>query len=54
MVTKKKIIPTLGSFENLSYFEDNYFDFIFEYDAFHHANDLSKVLNECNRVLKKR
>ena len=50
---EKKIIPTLGSFENLDYFGDNYFDFIFEYDAFHHANDLSKVLQECNRVLKK-
>ena len=50
---EKKIIPTLGSFENLNYFPENYFDFIFEYDAFHHADNLSKVLNECNRVLKK-
>ena len=50
---KEKIIPTLGSFDDLSYFEDEYFDFIFEYDAFHHADNLPKVLNECNRVLKK-
>ncbi len=49
----KKIVPTLGSFENLNYFNENYFDFIFEYDAFHHADNLPKVLDECNRVLKK-
>jgi len=50
---KKKITSVLGSFDNLSYFESNYFDFIFQYDALHHSNDLNKVLNQCNRVLKK-
>ena len=52
-VDKEKITSVLGSFDNLSYFESNYFDFIFQYDAFHHSNDLNKVLNQCNRVLKK-
>ena len=50
---KEKIIPTLGSFDDLSYFEDECFDFIFQYDAFHHAANLPKVLSECYRVLKK-
>ncbi len=50
---KEKVIPTLGSYDDLSYFEDEYFDFIFQYDAFHHADDLPKVLSECHRVLKK-
>ena len=49
----KKVIPTRGTFDDLSYFKDEYFDFIFQYDAFHHAYDLPKVLNECHRVLKK-
>ena len=49
----KKVIPTLGTFDDLSYFKDEYFDFIFQYDAFHHAYDLPKVLNECCRILKK-
>ena len=49
---KNKIISTLGNFENLNYFKDNSFDFIIQYDAFHHANNLKKVLDECYRVLK--
>lgn len=34
-------------------FEDNYFDFIFSSNAFHHVHDLRIVFNELYRVLKK-
>lgn len=49
---KNKVISTLGNFENLKYFKENSLDFIIQYDAFHHANDLKIVLDECYRILK--
>lgn len=34
-------------------FEDNKFDAIITYDVFEHVQNLTKVMSECNRILKK-
>lgn len=49
----EKITRVIGDFNSLR-FEDNTFDFILVDAALHHATDLTSMLREARRVLKKR
>jgi len=45
------VIPVLGSFDDIHLPNDS-IDFAFEYDAFHHSNDLSITFNEIYKKLR--
>jgi ubiquinone/menaquinone biosynthesis C-methylase UbiE len=47
----QKIFPVVGSFDKLKV-RDQSIDFIVEFDALHHSENLQKTLFELNRVLK--
>jgi len=48
---KGKVIPVHGSFDNIK-LPDESIDFIFEYDSFHHSNDLKNTFFESYKKLK--
>lgn len=50
-VSEEKIVLVLGSFYNL-HIKNNFLDFVFLSQAFHHADNPDKLLSEINRVLK--
>ena len=45
-----KVKSVIGDFDNLQ-LEDNKLDFAISWDSIHHSNNVTKTLNELNRVL---